>query len=206
MEDGIARSYGVCMVMGTASTMTALADVIGMSLPGASSIPAADSGHIRMCADAGRRIVAMVEEDLTPQRIQTEGAYRNAIIAAMAMGCSTNAVIHIVAMARRAGLSLSLDDFDRASRETPVIANVRPSGDKYLMEDFFYAGGLKGLMKRLADRLDLSQINASGQELAREPRGRRDLRRRRDPPARQADLRGGRACRAARQSRARTAA
>ncbi len=162
MEDGIARSYGVCMVMGTASTMTALADVIGLSLPGASSIPAADSGHIRMCADAGRRIVAMVEEDLTPQRIQTEGAYRNAITAAMAMGCSTNAVIHIVAMARRAGLSLSLDDFDRASRETPVIANVRPSGDRYLMEDFFYAGGLKGLMKRLADRLDLSQINASG--------------------------------------------
>ena len=105
MEDGIARSYGVCMVMGTASTMTALADVIGLSLPGASSIPAADSGHIRMCADSGRRIVAMVEEDLTPQRIQTEGAYRNAIIAAMAMGCSTNAVIHLVAMARRAGLS-----------------------------------------------------------------------------------------------------
>jgi dihydroxy-acid dehydratase len=162
MEDGIARSYGVCMVMGTASTMTALADVIGMSLPGASSIPAADSGHIRMCADAGRRIVGMVEEDLTPQRIQTEGAYRNAIIAAMAMGCSTNAVIHLVAMARRAGLQLSLDDFDHASRVTPVIANVRPSGDKYLMEDFFYAGGLKGLMKRLGDRLDLSQINASG--------------------------------------------
>jgi dihydroxy-acid dehydratase len=162
MEDGIARSYGVCMVMGTASTMTALADVIGLSLPGASSIPAADSGHIRMCADAGRRIVGMVEEDLTPQRIQTEGAYRNAITAAMAMGCSTNAVIHLIAMARRAGLKLSLDDFDHASRVTPVIANVRPSGDTYLMEDFFYAGGLKGLLKRLGDRLDLAQINASG--------------------------------------------
>ena len=108
-----------------------------MSLPGASSIPAADSDHIRMCADAGRRIVEMVEEDLTPTSIQTEGAYRNAITVAMAMGCSTNAVIHIIAMARRAGLSLSLDDFDAASRETPVIANMRPSGDKYLMEDFY---------------------------------------------------------------------
>ena len=165
MEVGIARSYGVCMTMGTASTMTALADVIGMSLPGASSIPAADSGHIRMCADSGRRAVDMVWEDLTPQRIQTPGAYRNAIIAAMAMGCSTNAVIHIIAMARRAGVPISLDDFDAASRRTPVIANVRPSGDVYLMEDFYYAGGLLGMLKRLEDRLELSEINASGKTL-----------------------------------------
>ena len=165
MEVGIARSYGVCMTMGTASTMTALADVIGMSLPGASSIPAADSGHIRMCADSGRRAVDMVWEDLTPQRIQTPCAYRNAIIAAMAMGCSTNAVIHIIAMARRAGVPISLDDFDAASRRTPVIANVRPSGDVYLMEDFYYAGGLLGMLKRLEDRLELSEINASGKTL-----------------------------------------
>jgi len=165
MEVGIARSYGVCMTMGTASTMTALADVIGMSLPGASSIPAADSGHIRMCADSGRRAVDMVWEDLTPQRIQTPGAYRNAIIAAMAMGCSTNAVIHIIAMARRAGVPISLDDFDAASRRTPVIANVRPSGDVYLMEDFYYAGGLLGMLKRLEDRLELAEINASGKTL-----------------------------------------
>ena len=165
VEAGIARSYGVCMTMGTASTMTALADVIGMSLPGASSIPAADSGHIRMCADSGRRAVDMVWEDLTPQRIQTPGAYRNAIIAAMAMGCSTNAVIHIIAMARRAGVPISLDDFDAASRRTPVIANVRPSGDVYLMEDFYYAGGLLGMLKRLEDRLELSEINASGKTL-----------------------------------------
>ena len=166
IEVGIARSYGVCMTMGTASTMTALADAIGMSLPGASSIPAADSNHIRMCADAGRRIVDMVWEDLTPSKIQTEAAYRNAIVVAMAMGCSTNAVIHIVAMARRAGHGIGLEDFDSASRVTPVIANIRPSGDKYLMEDFYYAGGLLGLMSRLKPFLDLSQINVSGRSWA----------------------------------------
>jgi dihydroxyacid dehydratase/phosphogluconate dehydratase len=146
--------------------MTALADAIGMSLPGASSIPAADSNHIRMCADAGRRIVEMVWEDLTPAKIQTEAAYRNAIVIAMAMGCSTNAVIHIVAMARRAGHQIGLEDFDAASRVTPVIANIRPSGDKYLMEDFYYAGGLLGLMSRLKPFLDLSQINVTGQTWA----------------------------------------
>lgn len=162
MEAGIARSYGVCMTMGTASTMTALADVLGMSLPGTSSIPAADSNHIRMCSAAGRRIVDMVWEDLTPTRILTEGAFRNAIVVAMAMGCSTNAVIHIIAMARRAGHAIGLEDFDAASRTVPVIANVRPSGDTYLMEDFYYAGGLIGLMSRLTHVLDLSQITVTG--------------------------------------------
>src|SRR5580704_18630899 len=165
MEVGIARSYGVCMTMGTAATMTALAEAIGMTLPGASSIPAADSNHIRMCADSGRRIVEMVWEDLTPAKVQTEAAYRNAIVVAMAMGCSTNAVIHLLAMARRAGHAINLDDFDRASREVPVIANVRPSGDKYLMEDFYYAGGLPALMTRLRPFLDLSHINVSGRSL-----------------------------------------
>ena len=162
MEVGIARSYGVCMTMGTASTMTALADTLGMTLPGASSILAADSNHIRMAAATGRRIVAMVHERLTPATIQTEAAFRNVIHVAMAMGCSTNAVIHIVAMARRAGHAIGLDDFDAASRKVPVIANVRPSGDTYLMEDFYYAGGLLGLLTRLTDFLDLDQINASG--------------------------------------------
>ncbi|MFC7399157.1 L-arabinonate dehydratase [Chelatococcus sp. GCM10030263] len=166
MEAGIARSYGVCMTMGTAATMTALAEAIGMTLPGASSIPAADSNHIRMCAEAGRRIVDMVWEDLTPAKIQTEQAFRNAIVVAMAMGCSTNAVIHLVAMARRAGHAISLDDFDAASRKVPVIANIRPSGDRYLMEDFYYAGGLPGLMMRLKSFLDLSQINVSGRTWA----------------------------------------
>ena len=166
MEMGIARSYGVCMTMGTASTMTALADVIGLSLPGTSSIPAADSNHVRMCSAAGRRIVDMVWENLTPACILTEGAFRNAITVAMAMGCSTNAVIHLIAMARRAGQPIGLEDFDAASRKVPVIANVRPSGDKYLMEDFYYAGGLIGLMSRLRSLLDLSQINASGKTWA----------------------------------------
>jgi dihydroxy-acid dehydratase len=162
MEDGIARSYGVCMTMGTASTMTALADVLGMTLPGASSIPAADASHIRMCSAAGRRIAGMVWEDLTPSKILTGAAFRNAIAAAMALGCSTNAVIHILAMARRAGHAITLDDFDAASRKVPVIANVRPSGDRYLMEDFYYAGGLPGLLTRLKDLLDLTQITVTG--------------------------------------------
>jgi dihydroxy-acid dehydratase len=166
MENGIARSYGVCMTMGTASTMTALADVLGMTVPGASSIPAADSSHVRMCSAAGRRIVDMVWEDLAPAKILTEGAFRNAITVAMAMGCSTNAVIHILAMARRAGHAISLGDFDKASRKVPVIANIRPSGDTYLMEDFYYAGGLLGLLSRLKEFLDLSQINATGRPWA----------------------------------------
>jgi dihydroxy-acid dehydratase len=166
MESGIARSYGVCMTMGTAATMTALADILGMSLPGASSIPAADANHIRMAAASGRRIVAMVHEGLTPDRIQTEAAFRNAIVVAMAMGCSTNAVIHLVAMARRAGHAIGLEDFDAASREVPVVANIRPSGDTYLMEDFYYAGGLLGLLTRLKSFLDLSQINVSGRSWA----------------------------------------
>jgi dihydroxy-acid dehydratase len=166
VEDGIARSYGVCMTMGTASTMTALADVIGMTLPGASSILAADSNHIRMCAASGRRIVEMVKEGMTPDKIQTERAFHNAITVAMAMGCSTNAVIHIIAMARRAGWAISLDHFDAASRKIPVIANIRPSGDKYLMEDFYYAGGLLGLMSRLKEHLHLSLTNASGRSWA----------------------------------------
>ncbi|KAB2847573.1 MAG: dihydroxy-acid dehydratase [Hyphomicrobiaceae bacterium] len=167
MQEGLNRSYGVCMTMGTASTMTGLADVLGMCLPGGSSIPAPDSGHIRMCSAAGRRIVDMVWEDLIPTRIMTRGAFDNAIKVAMAMGCSTNAVIHILAMGRRAGHAIGLEDFDAASRKIPVIANIRPSGDKYLMEDFYYAGGLLGLMSRLKTHLDLSQINASGETWAK---------------------------------------
>ena len=162
MQTGLNRSYGVCMTMGTASTMTGLADVLGMCLPGASSIPAPDSSHVRMCSAAGRRAVDMVWEDLTPTRIMTRGAFQNAINVAMAMGCSTNAVIHILAMARRAGHDIGLEHFDAASRKVPVIANIRPSGDKYLMEDFYYAGGLLGLMSRLTAHLDLSQLTASG--------------------------------------------
>ncbi len=163
MQEGLNRSYGVCMTMGTASTMTGLADVLGMCLPGTSSIPAPDSSHVRMCSAAGRRAVEMVWEDLTPTKIMTRGAFLNAIAVAMAMGCSTNAVIHILAMARRAGHEdVGLAEFDAASRKVPVLANVRPSGDTYLMEDFYYAGGLLGLMSRLTGHLDLKQINVTG--------------------------------------------
>ncbi len=165
IEGGIARSYGHCMTMGTASTMTAIADTLGLCLPGASSVPAADSGHQRMSAATGRRIVDMVWEDLTPDRLLTRAAIDNAVTVAMAMGCSTNAIIHLIAMARRAGHPLGLDDFDAASRVTPVLANIRPSGDRYLMEDFFYAGGLPGLWSRLADRLDTGCLMASGETL-----------------------------------------
>ena len=165
VEAGIARSYGTCMTMGTASTMTAIAEAIGMTLPGASSIPAADANHIRMSSDCGRRIVEMVWEDLTPKIIQTRKAYENAITVAMAMGCSTNAIIHLIAQARRAGQDIGLDDFEIASRKVPVIANVRPSGDKYLMEDFFYAGGLPGLMTRIKEYLHLDAMTVTGKTL-----------------------------------------
>lgn len=165
IEGGIARSHGHCMTMGTASTMTAIAEAIGMTLPGASSIPAADVNHIRMCAEAGRRAVEMVWEDLTPAKILARGSFDNAVTVSMAMGCSTNAVIHLVALARRAGHDVTLDDFDRASRTTPVVANVRPSGDRYLMEDFYYAGGLPALMNRLGDRLSLGEMTVNGRTL-----------------------------------------
>ena len=165
IEGGIARSYGHCMTMGTASTMTAIAEAFGLTLPGASSIPAADANHQRMSSACGRRIVEMVWEDLTPDKIITEAATRNATTVAMATGCSTNAIIHLIAMARRAGIDWSLDDLDRIGREVPVIANIRPSGTQYLMEDFFYAGGLRALMKELGDKLDLSAITVSGKTL-----------------------------------------
>lgn len=165
ITSGIARSYGTCMTMGTASTMTAIAEAIGMTLPGASAIPAVDSAHIRMCFHAGRRIVEMVWEDLTPARVQSKEAFLNGIAVAMAMGCSTNAIIHVLAQARRAGQDISLDDFDRLSREVPVIANVRPSGEKYLMEDFYYAGGMPALMNRLRDHLYLDAMTVSGRTI-----------------------------------------
>jgi len=162
VQGGIARSHGVCMTMGTASTMTAIADSLGLTLPGASSIPAVDSNHSRMASGSGRRIVEMVWEDLTPDRIVTPAAVRNAAIVAMATGCSTNAVVHLIAMARRAGVDLTLDDLDALGRTTPLLANIRPSGSNYLMEDFYYAGGLLAMMKQIADRLDTSCLTVAG--------------------------------------------
>jgi dihydroxy-acid dehydratase len=165
IEGGIARSFGTCMVMGTAATMMAIAEALGLSLPGASSIPAADSNHPRMCTNAGRRIVDMVWEDLTPAKILTSAAFDNAIKVHMAMGGSTNAIIHVVAMARRAGLPMDMETFDKLSRQVPVLANVRPSG-KYLMEDFFYAGGLRALMQNLREKLDLTCLTVTGKTVA----------------------------------------
>jgi dihydroxy-acid dehydratase len=165
MEKGIARSYGHCMTMGTASTMTAIAEALGLCLPGASSIPAADANHIRMAAECGRRIIGMIWEDLTPDKILTADAFDNANTVAMATGCSTNVVIHLIAMARRAGVDLDLDDLDKKSRSTPIIANIRPIGNGYLMEDFFYAGGLPALMNRLGDKLNLGCLTVNGKSM-----------------------------------------
>jgi dihydroxy-acid dehydratase len=164
MEDGIARSFGTCMTMGTASTMASAVDALGVTLPGASSILAADSAHARMAVAAGRRIVDMVWEDLTPREVLTAGAFENAVTAAMALGGSTNAIIHLIAMAGRAGVALDLDRFDALSRRTPFLANIRPSG-KYLMEDFFYAGGLRGVLDRLRDLLHLDCRTVNGRTL-----------------------------------------
>jgi dihydroxy-acid dehydratase len=165
VQGGIARSYGTCMTMGTASTMMSIADGWGLTLPGASSIPAPDASHKRMATDCGRRIVDMIWEDLTPNQIINEASTRNAVIVAMATGCSTNAIIHLIAMARRAGVNLTLDQLDEIGRTTPVIANIRPSGKDYLMEDFFYSGGLRALMVELGDKLDLSVKTVTGKTL-----------------------------------------
>ncbi len=164
IEDGIARSPGHCMTMGTASTMTSATEALGFTLPGAVSIPAADSRHGRMAADTGRRIVDMVWEDLKPRDLVTSGSVDNAITTVLALGGSTNAVVHMIAVARRAGIALSLDRFDTLSRSTPLIANIRPAG-KYLMEDFYYAGGLRALLAEIGDLLDLDARTVNGRTL-----------------------------------------
>jgi len=149
IEQGIARSPGHCMTMGTASTMTSAAEALGMTLPGAASIPAADSRHAVMATLTGKRIVDMVWDDLKPSDLITDDSIHNAVVAVLAIGGSTNAAVHLIALARRAGLALDLMTFDSLARETPLIANIRPSG-AYLMEDFFYAGGLPAVLKQLA--------------------------------------------------------
>jgi dihydroxy-acid dehydratase len=164
IEDGIARSAGTCMTMGTASTMAAVTEALGLSLPGASSIPAVDSAHERMAAASGRRIVELVWQDLRPRDILTQTAFDNAITTLMALGGSTNAIIHLVAMAGRAGISLPLEHFDAISRRTPLLANIRPSG-QYLMEDFFYAGALPALLKQLGPLLELGAMTVTGKTL-----------------------------------------
>ena len=165
VEEGIARSYGTCMTMGTASTMAAAVETLGLSLPGASSIPAADSSHGRLATACGRRIVEMVWEDLKPRDLLSAASFDNAVTAVMALGGSTNAIIHLVAMAGRAGVELPLSRFDEISRRTPLLANLRPSG-KYLMEDFYYAGGLRAFLSRIADLVDASARTVTGKTLA----------------------------------------
>ncbi len=172
IEAGIARSPGFCMTMGTAATMTALAEALGMTLPGASSIPAADSNHVRLAIESGRRIVQMVWEDLKPAEILSLGAFRNAIAVDMAIGGSTNAIIHLVAMARRRGLDLPLSAFDDIARQVPVLANIRPSGE-YLMEDFYYAGGLRALMAEIRDLLLLDCRSVNGRSIGENLEGAR---------------------------------
>jgi len=165
IEDGIARSAGTCMTMGTASTMTSAAEVLGFCLPGASSIPAVDSNHPKMANLSGRRIVEMVWEDLKPRDILTGRSFDNAVAAVLALGGSTNAVIHLLAIAGRAGIPLTIDRFDELSRKIPLLANLRPSG-KYLMEDFYYAGGLAALLATLKPHLDLTCRTVTGKTLA----------------------------------------
>jgi dihydroxy-acid dehydratase len=154
------------MTMGTASTMTAIAEALGMCLSGSSSIPAPDANHKRMSAETGRRAVELVNENLCPTDIITSASVQNALHVAMASGCSTNAIIHLIAMARRAGVPMDLSAFDTASKDVPVLANVRPTGDTYLMEDFYYAGGLPALMKKMAAKLNLTAKTIDGTTVA----------------------------------------
>jgi dihydroxy-acid dehydratase len=161
LEGGLARSPGHCMTMGTASTMTSAAEALGMTLPGAASIPAVDSAHHRMAAAAGARAVSLVGEGVTPRQVMTREAFEDAAAVVLALAGSTNALIHLIAMAGRAGVELSLADFDAISGRVPVLADIRPAG-RYLMEDFYYAGGLPALMQRIASHLKLDARTVSG--------------------------------------------
>ncbi len=164
IEEGIARSAGTCMTMGTASTMTSVAETLGFSLPNSSTIPAVDSNHSRMADYSGRRIVDMVWEDLKPRDILTEKSFDNAIRVLMALGGSTNGLIHVIAMAGRAGLKIALERFEEIGQRTPYLVNMRPSG-KYLMEDFYYAGGLAGMLEGMRHLLDVGELTCTGKTL-----------------------------------------
>ncbi len=164
IESCLSRSAGHCMVMGTASTMTSLAEALGMTLPGSASIPAVDTRRYAGAQDSGKRIVEMVKEELNIGQVITRQALENAITVNMAIGGSTNAVIHLLAIAGRLGIGLSLDDFDRISRTTPLLVNVKPSG-KYVMEDFFYAGGIPAVMQEIRDLLHTDVLTVTGRSI-----------------------------------------
>lgn len=164
LESRMTRSAGTCNTMGTASTMTSIVDAMGLTLPGSSSIPAVDSGHPRMASECGSRIVEMVWEDLKPSRILDRASFLNGLVAYMAMGGSTNAAVHLIAMAGRVGVELSLDDMADMAGKVPVCANLFPSGE-YLMEDFYFAGGILALLKKFSHRLDLLRPTVNGRTL-----------------------------------------
>jgi dihydroxy-acid dehydratase len=172
IEQGIARSAGTCMTMGTASTMTSVAETLGFSLPNAATIPAVDSNHSRMADYSGRRIVEMVWEDLKPRDILTEKSFNNAIRVLMALGGSTNGLIHVIAMAGRAGIKIPLERFEEIGQRTPYLVNMRPSG-QYLMEDFYYAGGLAGMLEGMRKLLDTDQLTCTGKTLGQNIAGAR---------------------------------
>lgn len=162
MEAGLSRSAGTCMTAGTASTMALAAEALGLTLPGAASIPAVDSAHPRMAAAAGARVVELVWEDLTIARLLDQRSLDNAVAATMAFGGSTNAIPHLIAIARRAGIEMDLERFDAISARVPLIANLRPNGDRFLMEDFFYAGGSRAFLNVLAPHLALDATTVNG--------------------------------------------
>lgn len=165
LEGAMTRSIGTCNTMGTASTMTSIADAMGFMLPGASSIPAADSRHVQMAAQCGQIIVDMVWHDHTPSRWLTRANFLNGVVAYMALGGSTNAAIHMIAMANRAGINLTLEDMESVAREVPVLANLFPSGDQ-LMEEFFFAGGLMAQLKKVESFLHLDAIGVTNRPVA----------------------------------------
>lgn len=165
LETGMARSFGTCMTMGTASTMTSAVDAMGLTLPGASSIPAVDSAHERMAARSGRRVVELVLEDLRPSHILTRAAFEDATCAVVALGGSTNAVIHLVAMARRAGVDFTLRDIDAIAARTPILANIKPVGE-FLMDDFHNAGGLCAMLGLIKEHLHLDRPTVGGPTFA----------------------------------------
>ncbi|WP_374435449.1 IlvD/Edd family dehydratase [Inhella sp.] len=174
LEAKMTRSPGTCNVMGTASTMVSMVEALGLALPGATAIPAMDSAHVRMATACGERIVQMIWEDLKPSRLLTRGSFLNAVAAQMALGGSTNAAVHVMALARRAGVELNLDDLDAMARRVPVLANLFPSGDR-LMEDFHYAGGLPALLNRIRAHLSLDELTVTGQRLGETIAGRESL-------------------------------
>ena len=163
-EAGMSRSAGHCMTMGTASTMACLVEALGIAMPTNAAIPAVDARRSRLAHLVGNRIVAMVEEDLKPSQILTRQAFENAVRAVNAVGGSTNAVIHLLAIAGRVGVDFSLDDWDRLGREVSCLVDLMPSG-RFLMEDFYYAGGLPAVLRELGDLIHRDALTVTGRTM-----------------------------------------